>query len=114
MLTEIVALFERGVLRHSPVRVWDVRRGAEAFRYLREGRNTGKVVLTVPAPLDPGGTVVVTGGTGGLGALFARHLVTAYGVRHLVLVSRRGLAADGVRELVDELAGLGASARVVA
>ncbi|MGC4750753.1 KR domain-containing protein, partial [Micromonospora sp. DT201] len=38
----------------------------------------------------------------------------AYGVRHLVLVSRRGLAADGVRELVDGLAGLGASARVVA
>ncbi|MER6417115.1 polyketide synthase dehydratase domain-containing protein, partial [Streptomyces humidus] len=31
------------------------------------------------------GTVLVTGGTGALGAVFARHLVTAYGVRHLVL-----------------------------
>ncbi|WP_285681274.1 polyketide synthase dehydratase domain-containing protein, partial [Kitasatospora phosalacinea] len=40
--------------------------------------------------LDPAGTVLVTGGTGGLGALFARHLVSAYGVRHLLLVSRRG------------------------
>ena len=34
---------------------------------MREGRNVGKVVLTVPAPLDPDGTVLITGGTGGLG-----------------------------------------------
>ncbi|MDG4809397.1 type I polyketide synthase [Micromonospora sp. WMMD1120] len=114
MLSEIVSLFEQGALAHSPVRAWDVRRGVEAFRYLREGRNTGKVVLTVPAPLDPDGTVLITGGTGGLGAVFARHLVTGHGARHLVLVSRRGLAAEGARQLVDELTGLGASVRVVA
>ncbi|MEK8170187.1 polyketide synthase dehydratase domain-containing protein [Streptomyces sp. M19] len=39
--------------------------------------------------LDPEGTVLVTGGTGTLGGLVARHLVTAHGVRHLVLTSRR-------------------------
>ncbi|WP_165990341.1 SpnB-like Rossmann fold domain-containing protein, partial [Streptomyces sp. YIM 98790] len=43
----------------------------------------------VPVPA-PEGTVLVTGGTGALGALFARHLVTAHGVRHLLLLSRRG------------------------
>ncbi|WP_363325602.1 zinc-binding dehydrogenase, partial [uncultured Streptomyces sp.] len=37
MLLEIVGLFERGVLRHAPIRAWGVRRGAEAFRFLREG-----------------------------------------------------------------------------
>ncbi|MEV6258345.1 type I polyketide synthase [Nocardia sp. NPDC051911] len=60
------------------------------------------------------GTVLITGGTGGLGALVARHLVATHGVRDLVLVSRRGERADGVRELVAELAGLGARPRVLA
>ncbi|MFJ8587854.1 SDR family NAD(P)-dependent oxidoreductase [Streptomyces sp. NPDC093595] len=114
MLVEIAELFAHGSLTPSPIRAWDVRRGQEAFRYLREGRNVGKVVLTVPAPLDPEGTVLVTGGTGGLGALFARHLVTRHGARHLLLVSRRGPAADGAAELVTELATLGAQARVAA
>ncbi|MFJ4521071.1 type I polyketide synthase [Streptomyces sp. NPDC088810] len=56
----------------------------------------------------PDGTVLVTGGTGALGALFARHLVTEHGVRHLLLVSRRGEQAQGAGELAAQLAGLGA------
>ncbi|MFK0255996.1 SDR family NAD(P)-dependent oxidoreductase [Streptomyces sp. NPDC090445] len=62
----------------------------------------------------PSGTVLVTGGTGGLGALVARHLVSAYGVRDLLLVSRRGAAAEGVDALVEELAEAGARVRVEA
>ncbi|MGW5436708.1 type I polyketide synthase [Nocardia asteroides] len=70
---------------------------------------------TTAAPVSFGdGTVLITGGTGGLGALFARHLVTGHGVRDLVLTSRRGPAADGAAELVAELTQLGARARVVA
>ncbi|WP_051766789.1 type I polyketide synthase [Saccharothrix syringae] len=65
-------------------------------------------------PVTWEGTVLVTGGTGGLGALLARHLVTAHGVRDLVLTSRRGLGAPGAVELRDELTGLGASVDVVA
>uniref|UniRef100_UPI001F2FEC63 type I polyketide synthase n=1 Tax=Actinokineospora pegani TaxID=2654637 RepID=UPI001F2FEC63 len=61
-------------------------------------------------PLAPDGTVLITGGTGTLGALTARHLVTEHGVRHLVLVSRRGHAPD----LRDELTALGASVTVTA
>ncbi|MGY6654044.1 SDR family NAD(P)-dependent oxidoreductase [Amycolatopsis sp. TRM77291] len=53
--------------------------------------------------LDTSGTVLITGGTGGLGARLARHLVAAHGVRHLLLVSRRGADAPGARELADEL-----------
>ncbi|MER5935653.1 type I polyketide synthase, partial [Streptomyces sp. NPDC002054] len=60
------------------------------------------------------GTVLVTGATGSLGRLFARHLVTAYGVERLLLTSRRGPAAEGADELVAELAGLGARADLVA
>ncbi|MFJ9342288.1 type I polyketide synthase [Streptomyces sp. NPDC101733] len=62
--------------------------------------------------LDPGGTVLVTGATGSLGMLTARHLVTAHGVRHLLLASRRGSGAIGMTELCDELAGLGAKVTV--
>ncbi|MGI8331398.1 SDR family NAD(P)-dependent oxidoreductase [Actinomadura scrupuli] len=114
MLREVVALFEQGVLQHAPIRTWDVRRGREAFRFLREGRNIGKVVLTVPAPLDPDGTVLITGGTGGLGAVLAEHLARTHGARRLLLVSRRGPAAEGVERLVADLGVLGCEARVAA
>jgi acyl carrier protein len=62
----------------------------------------------------PGGTVLITGGTGALGALTARHLVTEHGVRHLLLTSRRGADAPGVVELQAELAELGAEVTVAA
>ncbi|MFJ7416279.1 SDR family NAD(P)-dependent oxidoreductase [Streptomyces sp. NPDC098077] len=65
------------------------------------------------APVSFGdGTVLITGGTGGLGAVVARHLAAHHGVRDLLLVSRRGASANGADELVAELAGLGANARV--
>ncbi|MFD5438072.1 SDR family NAD(P)-dependent oxidoreductase, partial [Kitasatospora sp. NPDC127067] len=66
------------------------------------------------APTEPGGTVLVTGGTGVLGGLVARHLAAAYGVRHLLLLSRRGADSPGAAELTAELAALGARAEVVA
>ncbi|WP_329101680.1 SDR family NAD(P)-dependent oxidoreductase [Micromonospora sp. NBC_01699] len=72
-----------------------------------------QVVTSVPA-FSGDGTVLVTGGTGGLGALAARHLVEAHGVRSLVLTSRRGPAAPGAAELRDELSASGAHVRVVA
>ncbi|MFD5091152.1 SDR family NAD(P)-dependent oxidoreductase [Amycolatopsis thailandensis] len=53
--------------------------------------------------LDTSGTVLITGGTGGLGARVARHLVAEHGVRNLLLVSRRGEAAPGAKELAEEL-----------
>nr|CAQ52624.1 type I polyketide synthase, modules 7-8 [Streptomyces violaceoruber] len=112
ILQELVSLFEAGVLEPLPVLAWDVRRAPEAFRYLSQARHVGKVVLTVPAPVDPEGTVLITGGTGTLGALVARHVVTEWGVRHLLLLSRRGAEAPGAAELVAELGALGAQVGV--
>ena len=60
-----------------------------------------------PPQLDPQGTVLITGGTGGLGALVARHLVEQ-GVRSVLLASRRGAQAEGALELQAELEALGA------
>ncbi|WP_395576300.1 SDR family NAD(P)-dependent oxidoreductase, partial [Streptomyces sp. BK79] len=65
-------------------------------------------------PWNTTGTVLITGGTGGVGREIARHLVTRHGVRHLLLAGRRGEAADGATELVAELTALGARVRVAA
>ncbi|MER5845476.1 SDR family NAD(P)-dependent oxidoreductase, partial [Streptomyces prasinus] len=72
------------------------------------------VTGTAPAdsPWDPDGTVLITGGTGALGGVLARHLVTERGVRRLLLVSRRGERAEGVEDLITELTGHGAAVTV--
>ncbi|WP_411158114.1 SDR family NAD(P)-dependent oxidoreductase, partial [Streptomyces eurocidicus] len=69
---------------------------------------------TADVTWDASGTVLITGGTGGLGRVMARHLVAEHGVRSLVLVSRSGLAAAGAEELVAELAEQGADVTVEA
>ncbi|WP_380283481.1 type I polyketide synthase [Kitasatospora purpeofusca] len=68
---------------------------------------------TRPA-FDPDGTVLVTGGTGALGALVARHLVAVHGVRRILLTSRRGPSAPGAADLAADLAALGAAVEVAA
>ncbi|HET9255578.1 MAG TPA: SDR family NAD(P)-dependent oxidoreductase [Pseudonocardiaceae bacterium] len=83
-----------------------VRRDS-AGREQREGVGRDRV-------LDPAGTVLITGGTGGLGALVARHVVSVHGLRSVVLASRRGLDAPGALELREQLQGLGARVAVVA
>ncbi|MEE1757451.1 type I polyketide synthase [Streptomyces sp. SP18CS02] len=88
-----------------------VRGGALAAPRLARGAVPGAGTGSVP---DPDGTVLVTGGTGGLGGLVARRLVETHGVRHLVLASRRGSAAEGAGRLADELTGLGARVTVAA
>ncbi|MFJ2264617.1 SDR family NAD(P)-dependent oxidoreductase, partial [Streptomyces sp. NPDC087844] len=70
--------------------------------------------LPAPAPLDPAGTVLITGGTGALGSVVARHLVARHGVRRLLLASRRGPDAPGAAGLTAELTALGAEVSVVA
>ncbi|WP_344319586.1 type I polyketide synthase, partial [Streptomyces yatensis] len=60
---------------------------------------------------DADGTVLVTGASGTLGGLLARHLVVERGVRRLLLVSRRGGEAPGAAELSAELTELGAAVR---
>ncbi|MGV9270905.1 type I polyketide synthase [Kitasatospora sp. NPDC003701] len=114
MLTELVALFEQGALRPLPTTTWDVRHAREAFRHMAQARHTGKVVLTVPRPWDPEGTVLITGGTGELGALIARHLVAERGVRHLLLAGRRGPEATGAEQLRADLTALGARVTLAA
>ncbi|WP_327028050.1 SDR family NAD(P)-dependent oxidoreductase [Micromonospora sp. NBC_01740] len=71
-------------------------------------------VEPLPGGIDPDGTVLITGGTGVLGRILARHLATTHGVRHLLLAGRRGAAAEGIDDLVTELAGAGTEVTVAA
>jgi NAD(P)-dependent dehydrogenase (short-subunit alcohol dehydrogenase family)/acyl carrier protein len=87
-----------------------VRAGSSDGQPAEEGE-ADAVALMGP---DPRGTVLVTGGTGGLGRLVARHLVARHEVRHLLLASRRGLAAEGAGELVSEFEQMGAHVSVAA
>ncbi|MFB9909382.1 type I polyketide synthase [Allokutzneria oryzae] len=70
--------------------------------------------VPVAKEIDPEGTVLVTGATGMLGQLVARHLVAQHEIKNLILVGRRGLNAPGAVELRDELTALGADVSVVA
>ncbi|MER7438106.1 SDR family NAD(P)-dependent oxidoreductase, partial [Pseudonocardia alni] len=114
MFAELMDLFAAGVLDPLPVRTWDVRDAPAAFRFMSAAQHIGKIVLTLPRPWTTEGTVLVTGGTGGLGGLLARHLVATHGVRHLLLTSRSGADAPGAAELVSELGELGAQVSVAA
>ncbi|HEY5285511.1 MAG TPA: SDR family NAD(P)-dependent oxidoreductase [Solirubrobacteraceae bacterium] len=113
ILLELVGLFESGALALSPVTMWNARRPTQAFRHMSQGQHVGKNVLRLPSGIGSNGTVLITGGTGELGAQVARHLVIERGVRHLVLASRRGSRADGANELLQELSRLGAQASVI-
>ncbi|MEU1208914.1 type I polyketide synthase [Nocardia sp. NPDC005825] len=108
ILGQLQFLFADGFLSPLPVQTWNIGHAREALRHLSQGHSTGKLVLTQPAALVPGETVLITGGTGSLGRLLARHLVTAHGCRHLVLLSRQGDQAPEARKLAGELREMGA------
>ena len=64
--------------------------------------------------IDSERTVLITGATGGLGSLVARHLAGRHGARRLLLVSRSGAEAEGAEQLRAELEGLGAEVTIAA
>nr|AWW87422.1 type I polyketide synthase [Streptomyces sp.] len=114
LLAELAGHFDRGELLPLPVRPWDIRHAQDAYRFLSQAKHIGKIALTLPSLPLGGGTTLITGGTGALGALIARHLVSQYGVRHLLLTSRRGPAAPGADTLRADLEAAGAQVTIAA
>jgi pimaricinolide synthase PimS1 len=88
---------------------WAIR-GGEVLAPRLSGLTQADFAAT--KPWNPEGTVLITGGTGTLGGLTARHVVSEYGVRHVLLVSRRGRQAAGAAELETDLAALGATVTI--
>ncbi len=75
MFTKLSKLSEDGDLKPLPISSWDIRKAPDAFRFLQQAKHVGKVVFDLPRGFDPEGTVMITGGTGALGAMIARHLI---------------------------------------
>ncbi|HEY8985400.1 MAG TPA: beta-ketoacyl synthase N-terminal-like domain-containing protein [Streptomyces sp.] len=106
MFAELKKLFDEGALKPLPVTCWDVREAVSAFRFVSQARHIGKAVLTVPRTAE--GTILVTGGHGGVGAEVVRHLTDA-GHKVVVASRRDGVDvsdADQVRALVDSIPDL--------
>ncbi|MEU6392295.1 type I polyketide synthase [Streptomyces sp. NPDC046939] len=102
----------KDAVRHEQVVELALRDGQLLAPNLSPAPDTSAGQTTVTFPTDR--TVLVTGGTGSVGSAVARHLVTRHGVRHLLLVTRRGMQAPGAADLTAELSALGARTTVVA
>jgi phthiocerol/phenolphthiocerol synthesis type-I polyketide synthase C len=107
----VMQRFADGVLHPLPYRLFPAARVEEAFRYMQQARQIGKVLVGYPAGTpaptrgaaqtgalrcDAGGAYLVIGGTGGLGFATARWMV-ARGARHVTLASRSGTLNDAAR-----------------
>jgi len=109
LFAEMMGLFRDGILSPLPYRAFDANDVVEAFRYMQQARQIGKIVVTYRTPiqrvadapvahpatlsLSADATYLVTGGLSGFGLRSAQWLV-AKGARHLVLLGRRGAETE--------------------
>ncbi|MBI4852598.1 MAG: SDR family NAD(P)-dependent oxidoreductase [Acidobacteria bacterium] len=114
ILEDLIRLFQEGQLKPLPYKTYDAREAHFAFRHMANAHHIGKLLLLPPHPLELNGTVLITGGTGELGSLFAQHLVKEYGAKDLLLISNRGLNAPLALQTKITLEQLGANVEIKA
>jgi acyl transferase domain-containing protein/NADPH:quinone reductase-like Zn-dependent oxidoreductase/NAD(P)-dependent dehydrogenase (short-subunit alcohol dehydrogenase family)/acyl carrier protein len=121
LFREMMDLFEQGELYPLPYTAFSASRVVDAFRYMQQAKQIGKVVVNYPQPPEVGSrteqtaqasaerlqlsadkTFLVTGGLGGFGLRTAQWLVEK-GARHLALASRRGQAEGEEAALIEQL-----------
>jgi acyl transferase domain-containing protein/acyl carrier protein len=128
LFREVMALFEQGVLKPLPYRAFPAGRVVEAFRYMQQAKQIGKIVVSfedngIPAasattkPRQPtlcrDASYLVTGGVGGFGLKTALWLAER-GAGHVVLLGRRGADSPEAAVAVAALAAAGAVAHIKA
>lgn len=134
LFSEVMALFEKGILHALPFTRFEARDVVEAFRYMQQSQHIGKIVVSyrngipaenvvhsvgatnaanetntmIPAQLqlDPDASYLVTGGLGGFGLRSARWLADK-GARHLILLGRRGPDTEEARAGIEVLKNMG-------
>jgi len=131
LFNELMGLFDNGDLKPLPYRAFPAAEVVEAFRYMQQARQIGKIVISLrdglplpdhiadqaPAPrlgeLPADASYLVTGGLSGFGLTTARWLA-GKGAKNLVLVSRRGPSTDEAQQALAELAAAGVTVKALA
>lgn len=122
LFAEVMALFTEGVLHPLPYHVFEAEDIVDAFRYMQQARQIGKIVITyrngishvhTPVPvtrkhmaLAADASYLVTGGLGGFGLRTAEWLASK-GARNLVLISRSGPTSNEAKSAISRLAKQG-------
>ncbi len=122
VFSQIMELFREGILHPLPYTCFDARNVVEAFRYMQQSQQIGKILVTYEYETPPAShrkagrsrkldlpadaTYVVTGGLGGFGLRTAQWLVER-GARHLALLGRNGIAGAESQQILDDLESLG-------
>jgi NADPH:quinone reductase-like Zn-dependent oxidoreductase/acyl carrier protein len=118
---EMMALFNDGTLSPLPFTAFSHSQVIDAFRYMQQARQIGKVVVTYEQPIAPprqeqlgtasmqlpsNASYLVTGGLGGFGLKTAQWLVDK-GARELILLSRSGPASEEAQAAVADFEAQG-------
>ncbi|WP_218314783.1 type I polyketide synthase [Halomonas sp. 18071143] len=116
LFSEMMALFNDGTLSPLPFTAFSHSQVIDAFRYMQQARQIGKVVVTYEQPiaaprqeqlgsgsltLPANASYLVTGGLGGFGLKTAQWLVSK-GARELILLSRSGPASEEAQAAIRE------------
>ncbi|MDQ6808848.1 MAG: SDR family NAD(P)-dependent oxidoreductase, partial [Verrucomicrobiota bacterium] len=126
LLGKISELMEQNALRPLPFRSFPASRLDAAFRWMAQGKHTGKVVVAFPEPfvarrgeaLAPGfkvksdGAYLITGAFGGFGKVVAEWLVDR-GARQLILTGRSGAATAEAEEFLATMRARNVEVQVV-
>lgn len=123
LFREVMAHFEQGELTPLPYTSFAAGQVVEAFRYMQQAKQVGKVVVHYQTPptaehvdqdldlasgleLDSAQTYIITGGLKGFGLRTAAWL-SEKGVKHLALISRSGKAEPEDQTIIDQLIASG-------
>lgn len=119
LFKDLMKLFEKGEIHPLPHRVFDANRIQDAFSYMQQSRQIGKVIVRLPKALpveikpadttlklDYSATYIITGGLSGFGLTTAKWLVSK-GAKHLTLLGRKGPVTPESKEAIAELEAVG-------
>lgn len=127
LFQEMMTLFAENVLKPLPFRVFPATQMVDAFRYMQQSRQIGKIVVSFNEPesllaqteaqlptalrLDANASYLVTGGLGGFGLKTAQWLVEK-GAKHLILLGRSGASSQQAIQALQEMEAQGVSVYV--
>lgn len=124
LFVEVLKHFENGDFRPLPMTLFAHDRVQEAFQMMQQSLHIGKIVVTYENNAEAShiasggnvavnGTVVITGGLGGLGRRVAERMINR-GAKALVLLSRSGAATDEAKAFVKRLEDTGVTVKTPA